>query len=268
MANIDSYDYTELNADSGQGVIGTDAASFEARRAFLIAWSDLPAFLLALKGGWSKTGEAWQYVAPDAHPQFANAICIHVEWDHVGEAVSDSPSAWEHAVVKAKYGVLPYDATTLDPRDLITEDLDLGAEVRNLPGRSVKVGSGSDEYTVKEPVSVIDGVGTYSLLMHSVPAIPLGGAFAMAAYHGKVNSVEFRGAPAGTLLMEGTKISRTITTGGQQPGYRIELCFRVKIIGWNNVYNPLTGAVAAAITVNGGNPPYATADFNDLLPPR
>ncbi len=142
---------------------------------------------------------------------------------------------------------------------------DFGAEYFTIPGRTWVWAEGSnnnkplpDDLNAGITVPTRQYVFKWSLV-----AQPPESTITNAV--GKVNSSSFYGKSAQTLFFSGIKLQRQFQFIETNPVYEIEYTFSENPNGWNTLYSQKDGGFKKIKSAVGGNPPYATTNFNNLF---
>lgn len=255
-------EWEELFDGSGQGEIALDG---KAQRTFKIPWADLGAFTAALMGGFAKIGEnAFYFTLPDQHPDWNGLYCQGTSYEGFGShsVGGDDQIVYTYAKVVAHYTPLKF-TPSIQPKDIITEDLDFSVEQISLPKLSYKNSSTSE--ALDQQIKKIIPTCKYTITLYDYPELPGGDVELIFSLLGKVNSTAFKGAAIKKMLFMGAKASRTMRTTGDA-NWQIELRFSYRDLEWTKVFDPATGEPVEVVSVVGGNPLYESEDLNDLLP--
>tara|TARA_B100000519_G_scaffold171024_1_gene157089 strand:+ start:40479 stop:41273 length:795 start_codon:yes stop_codon:yes gene_type:complete len=88
---------------------------------------------------------------------------------------------------------------------------------------------------------------------------------------GKVNSGNFFGAAAESLLFVGAQIEKTVNSHGKRT-YKVDYRFSERLlkhknqsVGWNHFFDPKTGNWRYLVTLKGGDKMYDDANFKTLF---
>ncbi len=272
----------------GSPTIKVDEQITTATRVFRVAWDDWREFVLSLVGGYEAVGCNLLFQPPLAFPDLPNLAVSEVqvepldggapEGSDVATLVSGTnryPDAG--AKVTAVYRTLFDQENQLRP-DLpavpegtyLTYRADLGAEELATPGRLWQWDDGSGETLPPDrKPRILVPTSSYQLVWHRVPRPPWE---AIRALRGHINAYPFLGAPAGTVLFCGARVTRQfqfLETGGF---WRVELNFDERTLplagggvgGWNYEHDARASAWTP-IKDAAGNPPYPAADFLALF---
>ena len=184
-------EWEELHEGSGQGEMSLDG---RAQRTFKIAWTDLGDFITAMIGGFAKIGEsAFFFTLPDQHPDWPGLYCRNTSYEGFGAhgVGADGQITYAYARVVCHYEPLKF-TPSVNPKDIITEDLDFSVEQISLPKLSYK--SSSSGEPVEDYVKKIVPTCKYTVTIHDYPELPGGDADLIFSLLGRVNSVAFKGA--------------------------------------------------------------------------
>jgi hypothetical protein len=262
MAGIATSGITweELYEGSGHGDGPTKT------RVFLIAWTDLKAFLNALEGGYfalNNTNYYFNY--PDEHPDFTGFFCQHTSYEGLGAHTTGTASqiAYSKAKVTAEYSPLKFDANgTINT--IYIEELDFGAEVVSIPGGSMKDASNNH---IQEPIQKIFTTVDYTLTINGAPELP-GGGHGQAiqdACASPLNDATFLGAAAKKVMFKGGRATREVTNQGAKK-WKIILHFSYRSVEWTKIYSKVLGDWSEVKTVPGDHLLYESSNLALLLP--
>jgi hypothetical protein len=275
-STISGFTFEELNEGSGRGAIQQDGT---AVRMFKIAWTDLPAFIRALNGGWEAINSTtWTYTKGDEHPDYPGVMyCTRAEYENFGKAtgISAGKSSWQFAKVTATYEVKRNEFTT--PDDIIEEELDFKLEHQTLPGSSHQ--TSDDSTDVPDDITKLVPVIEYTVTLKNVPNLPgatqtMGGIPVqddggnvgyIYSLLGKVNNANFKGAAAGQMLYLGAQARRTTNVFGPSK-WNITHKFLYRAVSWKKVFVSAKGDFVEVQSKVGGNKIYSSGSLRGLLP--
>jgi hypothetical protein len=242
MAGIAEFEWEELTTSFHGSVAKGDGSVV---REFKIDWTQLPAFLMALRGGWTMVSESsWTFTPADRLTgSWSNYYCETADFDSFGQAFrTGDASSWDYAHVIATYKIPQYDPNeNSDPANIMEENLDFDVDVLMLPeGAFKKKGGGADDI-INLPTKLTMPCITWNLKLINRPRLPLGGGDALASKTGMVNSAAFRGAAKHKVMYNGSKSSRSFVAADQPLGYTIDMSFKYRTIPWTYLYSPQEG---------------------------
>jgi hypothetical protein len=268
MALITDYAFQELTDGSGRGSIGEDGQPSEFYRVFKIAWTDLPNFVFALKGGWKQVNATtWTHYQPDRHPDWSGVWCAAVEYEALGLPAFNSTthvSSWEYAKVTAKYKTFSHDPGDVVFSNIFEEEFDFGLDCQSLPAGSLKV-SGGD--VLDFPATLIIPTLNYTITMPSLPNLPGGSISTVMGLLGKVNSSLFGGAAVGKMLFLGMRASRkgAAILQTDTKAWAVQLKFAYRDKKWSQMYVPDLGWKDIEFAYD-STPLYTSGNLTVLLP--
>ncbi len=263
-----------------------------AWRRFRVAWSDWQPFARLLVGTYRVTAGRVRFVPPLPFPGIANLLVDELEVEPL-----DGSSPNGTAIGTAKQGTNAYPdggalvtATyrTLFDQDnqsrvklpkvpggtILTYQAELGVEYLSTPGRVWRwQGAPAPRVLAEDQFpGVLIPQGNFQLSWQRVPLPPWD---AIRALRGKVNQLEFVGAPAGTVMFLGAKATRQFQFIERGGFWKLEYVFAENTrhlaaggeVGWNYFYReqPVAGEHWLPIEDASGRPPYASADFAPLF---
>ncbi len=260
-----------------------------AVRRFLVAWSQWQSFARQLVGSFQIVGSGFSFVIP-SHVLLNNLIVSELTvdpWpaDKITSgalfSLGSSPNAYPHALVTATYRTI-YDHDNRSRPDLpdvpagtiLTYSAELGAEYITVPGRVWQWVDPPDNAKVPDDVNpgLLLPSGAYRLLWRRVAQPPWD---AIRALRGKVNNATFVGAPTGTVLFLGARVTREFQFLEEGGFWRLEYSFLESTrelsgggsAGWNHFYKEQAsgGEHWVAIEDEDGNPPYRAGNFAGLF---
>ncbi|MGE0609284.1 MAG: hypothetical protein AB7O62_19490 [Pirellulales bacterium] len=260
-----------------------------AVRRFLVAWPQWQDFARQLVGSFQIIGGGYSFVLP-SHLLLNNLIVSELTvdpWpaDRITSgalfSLGSSPNDYPHALVTATYRTI-YDHDNRPRPDLpdvpagtiLTYAADLGAEYITVPGRVWQWADPPDNPKLPDDVNpgLLLPSGAYRLVWRRVAQPPW---TAIRSLRGKVNHASFVGAPAGTVLFLGAKVTREFQFLEEGGFWRVEYSFLESTRelssggsgGWNHFYKQqaVAGEHWVAIQDEDGNAPYRAGDLTALF---
>ena len=238
-----------------------------ATRTLLCAWEDRIAIINQIRGGASVIGGFYYYTPSQAYPDAPSLPfdAIRVE----GIAGDSGLSVGPNGMVAYKYARLRITYKTLDYIDGITTgttSLDFASQMVNLPQSTptYKFPDGTLLSAQDGPLvrrSIVSLVQTRKNLAQLPSAL-------VQSLAGNVNSTGFLGGNPGTVLFDGARADRRLTTTGNE-NWDMTYKFMFDPIGWNNVLQPSgsgAGTYQKVVRIaDGVTTLYPSADLNQLL---
>lgn len=245
-------------------ISGAIFAKCEGDVTFLVPMPVLTSFLQIVGGGVSGAKGSTQWVVPLQHPLFPWLIASRIGGEAVGWD-GHSTAVFNSAVVNGGAGFYSHmvvDVHFETPQWALSGG-DAFLTINGRPsGRSMAVPASAGTLTdgthpAHDPGIWVPGF-TYDITVHSLPYIDPTG---WLTYLPAVNSVAFRGVPAGQVLYNAPAFTSTKTFLGVQ-SYEVTHSFEVSAIPWNQEFG-----------MNGnpqewkpnGNDRYNALDLNQLL---
>jgi len=263
-----------------------------ATRTFRVAWDDWQDFAAQLVGRYTTVGCSFDFVPPLEFPDMPNLVVSELDVEPFdpenpdgGEVSTLTTGANSYpdagAKITARYETL-FDANNQPRPDLpgvpsgtfLTYVADMGAEYQTIPGRVWRWNDTPDDPPVSPDINpgVLIPTGTYRLIWHRVALPPWS---AIRQLRGKVNDGSFGGAPAGTVLMMGARITREFQFQRDDGFWRVEYRFAEKTVelsdgtkvGWNYFYKEkaVDGEHWVDIKDDDDQAPYKDGDFSGLF---
>jgi hypothetical protein len=247
---------------------------------YISNWNDSDRFCNALKGITTVTGPSGAPTVtrgiPHQHPLSPNLVCVSASVvEGLGKpilAATGYPNYDGGAFVQAEYRPAPYDfsgpsnlGNQFDPATPIlwcTQELDFATETFTIPDHTFTYSSGPlSGQTSGVPAKFSIPLTTLSLTFHQLPYIPM---IAVRALRGRVNSLTFLGAVAGTVLFSGGKTTREYTADGSVV-QKVVLTFmeRDPLHPWNSL--PSRTSLTWYPVSDGTTKMYDTKDLTPLV---
>lgn len=200
-----------------------------------------------------------RYTQPLAYPDRPGLYAMRCAMEGFGEPVAveeDGNLAYSHALVTVTYETPEYPVEGDQGEAYLTVSLRSSSEFITMEG-AYKFASGQ---VVPAPVGILVPSIDFSIQARRLPGI----LDAWFDYAGMVNSVEFQGRPAGTVLYKGAEVDVALESTNELR-YAGAFSLGYRRIEWNKDLNPYTGNFELLTTVTGGNPKYPSADLNELF---
>ncbi len=260
-----------------------------AQRTFKVPWSERMDAVRALWGSLEIIDDEPVYTAPAHFPDFPSVLVSELRVEPLDRAsplgetsltdYSSGTNDFAFARIIAKYktfdnGTDGSHKPTVPNGTILTFSSDLAAEYVTIPGRTWR-------WNIDGNPAVSDDLSPGVLIpcedIHlSWRRVPLPPWDAIRDLRGLINSDDFLGHAAGTLLFLGARMQRdfqVIDTGL----WRIDFHFKAKELrstadstvrlGWNHFYRAQADASEHWLEIQDadGNPPYASGDFSTLF---
>lgn len=264
-----------------------------------VGWVDWPAWRTDMIGtsrfnaaATSNTGLS--RTPPQTHPQFPWMRVADIELLEVIGVVNDmntggisfSGEVGQQAVVVAQvtWAAVPYHFAPADSVTVGNVTVPLNSELNRFVERKSKYNVEAlplkgtqfalkDDRTVTFPgdPTILFPSEDLVYLWHEVPTasgndfdLPDALLARFKTFPGKINSTEFDGYEAGTLLC-GVPERQLVFGANGFPQWEIAYHFQFRPTGWNHKYDPLSGTFREVVIDQNGLPPYKSEDLNLLF---
>lgn len=288
MSTVDGVTFEELERSP---MIWISQGAARATRVFRVPdWSQWQAFVRVLVGRWTAVGVSPVFVAPLAFPGYPTMLVDEVQIEPFDAMSPDGTVPVDLATttntyaqgarVTVQYKTLPQDGggTGSDPDrpdgTTLVVQVNGGTELSSIPGRAWRWNTaGAPAVDPDQFTGILIPTADYNLTWGRVPIPPWE---TMRTMRGKVNSLPFLGAPAGTLLFAGYQARRLFQFLEDGGFWEFDYVFReqanynaagTQVRGWNYFYREQAsgGEHYLKIVNEDGDPPYKEADFQDLF---
>jgi hypothetical protein len=237
-------------------------------------WADSDNVLISLLGATTYVNGNLVRIPPHQHPLAPYCFCqqASVVEGYGGPLLNAAgyPQYQGGFKVKASYrpftliGEIDYSQdmqNQIDPTTPVlwcTQELDFDTDVFSLPNHKFKWVT--DNTAANVPFRVEVGVTVMKLTFHRVPYMPVG---IIRQLRGRLNSVKFLGAAAGTVRFRGGTTTREFSTDGSV-NQKVSLVFAERDVPWDQFFRPDKMAWDTMQDA-AGNTGYYRADLSPLI---